>query len=101
MDKNKFVAEVEKKLTTMFRSRKEGFPTPPEDRHRLEGFIQAGIFMGLATKDELQSLMEQIYMEIFGKSIKERQTEALKLWPAEGRDYSRYEQPSYERIRDQ
>lgn len=59
--------------------------------------MQAGVFMGVVEKNELASLMGRIHLEIFDKTIDARQAEAPKLWSAEGVDYTRYEQPTYDR----
>lgn len=83
----------------MFRASRDGHRASPVERHRLEGFIQAGSYLGLASKDELQSLMEKVHYEIFGKTIKERQSEQATAWVPENTDYSQYDQPTYERSR--
>ncbi|MFT6654659.1 MAG: hypothetical protein ACJAWI_001424 [Marinomonas primoryensis] len=41
--------EIEKQLIQHFRSSKGGLKTPEIQRHRLEGFISAGVFLGTTT----------------------------------------------------
>ncbi|AQA18149.1 hypothetical protein BST95_07755 [Halioglobus japonicus] len=94
-----YLEEVETRLARMFRASRDGHKASPVDRHRLEGFIQAGSFLGLASKDELQSLMARVHFEVFGKSIEERQSEQANSWVLESIDYSQYDQPAYERGR--
>ncbi|KAA1188397.1 hypothetical protein F0M18_18030 [Pseudohalioglobus sediminis] len=94
-----YLKEVETRLARMFRASRDGHKASPAERHRLEGFIQAGSFLGLASKDQLQSLMEKVHYDIFGKTIKERQSEQATSWVPENIDYSHYEQPAFERSR--
>ena len=94
-----YLGEVETRLARMFRASKDGHKASPVERHRLEGFIQAGSFLGLASKSELQSLMERVHLDVFGKSIEERQSDQSALWNSETKDYSEYEAPAYERDR--
>lgn len=96
-DKEKYLHEVETRLARMFRASRDGHKAAPVERHRLEGFIQAGTFLGLATSDELKSLMDRVHLDIFGKTIEERQSEQTTSWVPENLDYSQYEQPAYER----
>jgi hypothetical protein len=96
-DKEEYLHEVETRLARMFRASLDGHKAAPVERHRLEGFIQAGSFFGLATSDELKSLMDRVHVDVFGKSIEERQSEQSSSWVPESIDYSQYEQPTYER----
>ena len=47
MNKDEFLHEVEKRLSKMFTASKEGYKAAPVERHRLEGFMQAGGFIGV------------------------------------------------------
>jgi hypothetical protein len=97
MDREDYINEVAARLSRMFRASKEGFKPPAADRHRLEGFMQAGVFLGLARHSELNALMNEIHTEVFGKSIEERRRESADSWPSEMIDYTAYEQPTYAR----
>ena len=92
-----YLHEVENRLVRMFRASRDGHKAAPEERHRLEGFMQAGAFLGLAASDELKSLMNQVHVDVFGKTIQERQSEQSTPKVPENIDYSKYEQPAYER----
>ena len=98
--REEYLNEVENRLARMFRASRDGHKPSPTERHRLEGFIQAGSFLGLASKDQLQALMEQVHYDIFGKSIEERQSEQTTSWVPEDIDYSQYDQPTFERSRN-
>ena len=97
MNKVDFINEVEKRLNQIFSASKEGYKSSPEDRHRLEGFMHAGVFMGIATNAELAEFMDKIHVRIFGKTIQQRKTELASNWREETIDYGQYEQPTFER----
>ncbi|WP_323845566.1 hypothetical protein [Microbulbifer magnicolonia] len=99
MDREAYIDEVKRRLTLMFRASRDGYKAPATERHRLEGFMQAGIFLGLARKSELAQIMNEIHVEIFGKTIEERKSESAALWISEDVDYGQYEQPAYQRVR--
>ncbi len=76
---------------------KEGYKISPVERHRLEGFMNAGVFMKLVTNTELSNFMDEIHINIFGKSIQQRKTELPNSWQEDGIDYSQYESPAFGR----
>ena len=81
----------------MFHASKEGFKIPSVERHRLEGFMQAGVFMGFASNSELALLMDNTHCDIFGLSMAERKADTSGRWKDEVMDYDVYERPAYER----
>ncbi len=95
MDKNDYLAEVSDRLNKMFRASREGYRIPDVDRHRLEGFIQAGIFMKIATTAEMARLMENIYHAVFGKTIREKKSETSGGWSDLEIDYDKFDSPTY------
>ncbi len=97
MNKDKYINEVEKRLSQLFLASKEGYKASPVERHRLEGFMRAGVFMGIVSNDEMSGLMNSCHQAIFGKSIEQRKAELSSHWQEEFIDYSQYEQPTYER----
>jgi len=97
MNKDKYLNEVEKRLNQIFTASKEGYKASPVERHRLEGFMAAGVFMGLVTNAELAKVMNDIHVRLFGKTIQQRKAELPSSWQEEGIDYSSYEQPTFER----
>lgn len=97
MNRERYLGEIEKRLLSHFSASREGYKPPPEDRHRLEGFIQGAIFMGFADSAELGVLMEAAHFSVFGQTIAQRRTESEQRWQEEAIDYSRYDQPAYER----
>lgn len=97
MNKVDFISEVEKRLNRIFTASKEGYKSSPEQRHRLEGFMHAGVFMGIVSNAELVKSMDEIHVRILGKTIQQRKTELASNWQEEVIDYGQYEQPAYER----
>ena len=59
--------------------------------------MAAGVFMGLVTNTELAKVMDEIHVQLFGKTIQQRKAELPGSWQEEGIDYSLYEQPTFER----
>jgi hypothetical protein len=99
IDKDTYLAEVEIRLQRMFSARKSGVKASSMERHRLEGFVQAGVYMGFATNDEMNELMEKVHQSVFGQSISERRTTKSVLWSGEAIDYSQYDLPTIKRIK--
>jgi len=97
MNKYGFIEEVEKKLKQMFESSRDGMVPPAKQRHRLEGFIEAGVFMGMARNEEIADLMEKVHYEVFNMSMQDHKMQHLFSWTDKKIDYSPYDAPTYER----
>ena len=66
-------------------------------RNKLDGFMQAGIVIGIASKKELQDVIDKEHMDIFGITIKQRRAE-LKLEKKENEiDWDIYDTPTIHR----
>jgi len=97
MIRENYLSEVEKRLKRIFIAAREGYKVSPVERHRLEGFMSAGVFMGHVTNAELAELMDKVHVNIFGKTIGQRKAELPGSWQEEVIDYSQYDQPTFER----
>ena len=95
MNKGEYLSEVEKRLSNMLTVSKEGYKAAPVERHRLEGFMQAGVFIGLVSNAELSELMETVHQNVYGQTIAERRAACSTSWQNETIDYSQYDQPAY------
>jgi len=95
IDRTQFLAEVEIRLSRLFSASKYGYRLPAQERHRLEGFMQAGVYMGLTNNRELAELMENSHQGIFGRSIEEHRLEKPLDWSYEQVDYSAFEPPAF------
>ena len=97
MNKAKYLLEIEKRLSNYFSASRDGYKIPDCERHRLEGFMQGAVFMGLATNAELAELMEKVHFSIFEKSIADRRQEKSSSWQELAIDYEKYDQPTHQR----
>ena len=97
MDKNKYLTEVTNRLTSLFNASKAGYKLPNIERHRLEGFIQAGVFLNITTQPEMSDLMESIHITVFGKTPAERKAQKSASWPDISIDYDQFESPTFSR----
>lgn len=88
-----YLVELQRRIKQMCRASKEGYKATPTERHRLEGFIQAGVFMELTTNSDARALLEQIYQETFGRPMS-ADSEAPR-WDAPTPDYDLYDKPTY------
>ena len=95
MDKSDYMAEIRNRLNKIFRASAERYKVPDIDRHRLEGFMQAGIFLQIVTPAEMSALMDDVHHSIFGKSIQERKAEKSTGWSDIEVDYGHFDSPTY------
>lgn len=65
--------------------------------HQLEGFIQAGVFLGHTSNAEARCVLENIYLEVFSKPLSEASTAERGSWNLEMPDYSQYDTPIFAR----
>ena len=97
MEKHQFTSEVERQLRVIFTAIRAGHKPPDMLKHRCEGFMRAGVFMGVMTNVELSDLMEKIYLEVVGMTIQERIANHKEKWSEESVDYSDFDIPTFER----
>lgn len=75
MSRDNYLNEVEKRLNRLFLVSKEAYKPSQVDKHRLEGFMNAGVIMGFASNAELSVLMDEAHIRVFGKTIQQRKKE--------------------------
>ena len=97
MDKHQFSSEVERQLGVIFTAIRAGHKPPELLKHRCEGFMRAGVFMGVVNNVELSDLMEKIHLEVVGMTIQERVAKHKEKWSRELVDYSDFDIPTFER----
>jgi len=95
--RQQFIEEAKQRLLTMFNNSKQRIKATDAERFRLQGFMQAGVFLGLSSNNELQQLMEEMHKQVFSMSIRERrlQQEAGRI--SNTVDYSFYDAPAFNR----
>lgn len=68
---DRFIAETRQRLATVFEAWALGRDVAPGERLRLEGFMQAGIVLGLATRQQVLACMAEICREYLGEAAME------------------------------
>ncbi|MCP3869860.1 MAG: hypothetical protein GY703_17560 [Gammaproteobacteria bacterium] len=97
LEKDRFMNEVAHQLRVIFDALHDGHVPPEILKHRSEGFMQAGVFLGIANNSELKKLMESVHLEVTGMTIKERTTKQKQRWKDLKTDYDQYDSPAYKR----
>jgi len=97
MDKQDFLTSCYQQLLAIFEKAKN-YQKDDKQKHRTEGYIQAGKVMGLITNDEVQEIMDKAHFEVFDETIESRRAKktSLKEAIARGDDYF-VNIPAYER----
>jgi hypothetical protein len=98
MDQQLFLQEVQRQFEQLFLAKKAG-QNVQILKHRAEGFFYAGELLGLVDKPQLQQLMEDIYLQVFGVSL--QKTSAYKSerkQAIENEFYQYFEEPAFNRI---
>jgi len=95
LHKEKFINEVKSRIKKIFDSSKEGYRVLSVEKHRVEGFMQAGVFLGIISNNELYDVMQEVHMSVFDMSIEERQKINEIKWNDDQIDYGGYEIPSF------
>lgn len=90
-----FSTELKRRFTQMCRASKEGYKASPTERHRLEGFIQAGVYVGLIDNPSAKAILEDTYHDVFQQPMSTAAKSNTTNWQLELRDYSLYDTPAY------
>ncbi len=90
-----FSNELKRRFTQMCLASKEGYKASPTERHRLEGFIQAGVYVGLIDNSSAKKTLETVYQDIFQEPMSTAAKPNASNWRLELRDYSLYDTPAY------
>ncbi len=61
--------EIERRWEELFARLAGGEDVAPGMRLRTEGLMEAAAIIGLASRDALQSRMERVYREVFGRPL--------------------------------
>ena len=87
-----FIDGVKAQLTHLYSEIKEKRTLDEAQKHRIEGFISAGLYLGLVEKKEISALIEEIHLTVFGQTVRERKLEKL-MGEQESIDWSIYDTP--------
>ncbi len=61
----------------------------------IEGFLEAGILLGVITKEEFLTIADDIHYSIHGKSLNQRIIETRTGLKSDERVWDKYNEPSY------
>lgn len=62
--KQHFITETEYRLRNILEAFGRGEDVSPAERYRTEGFMQAGVYLGLATEQQLSELLVKLQQAI-------------------------------------
>lgn len=94
-----YLAEIEKRLFNMFSASKQGIKATTMEKHRLQGFMQAGVYLKIQSLEEQQALIESVHLKVHGKTIAQRSEELARrgIQTDSSIDYSYYDSPAQNR----
>ena len=68
-------------------------------KHKISGYIEAGLILNILSKDELQDLIDQEHLAAFGMTRKQRRIEKKLGKKEKVKDWSAFDRPAIERNR--
>lgn len=86
----------EQRLVVFYEGCKEAGQVSEQTQRDIEIFIEAGIVSGLTSKEELQPMIDSHHWAVFEKTLEQGRKDRVLNAAAEG-DYSKLEQPTWER----
>lgn len=97
MNKQDFIANCHQQLVLVFEKAK-AHQKDDKQKHRTEGFIQAGKMLGMISHEEAKEFMERAHFDVFGESIETRKSRKASLKDAVARGDDEFINiPAYER----
>ncbi len=70
--KKKFLKNLEAQLRESMTAARAGEKISDADKFRCEGFMQAGVELGLVSDEEIQELIKAVHVSVYGESITAR-----------------------------
>lgn len=67
--KKKFIKQLEEQLRETMNAARAGAKIDDADKHRCEGYMQAGVELELVTDEEIQELIKGVHLSVYGESI--------------------------------
>lgn len=97
MDKAKFTQECHRQLLEHFALVKIQ-KVDEAMKHRIQGFINAGEFLNLVTRDEAISIIDTAHHEIFGMTKEQRKARKEEIKNSiKGHDFNIFDEPTIAR----
>lgn len=98
-DQQLFLQEAQRQFDQLFQAKKAG-QNVQVLKHRAEGFLYAGELLGLVDKTQLQQLMEQSYLQVFGVALdKTSSYKTERKHALDNEFYQYFEEPAFHRLR--
>jgi len=101
MNRRGFIEELEKRFMEQFKASKKGNVPSLQDRYKLEGFVEAGIYLSLVRHAEVEELIERVHLLVFRMTRAEHKEKHAASWSQSNIDYSSYDAPTFERLSNQ
>jgi hypothetical protein len=70
--KKKFLKNLEAQLRESLTAARAGEKISAADKYRCEGFMQAGVELGLVSDEEIQELIKAVHVSVYGETITAR-----------------------------
>lgn len=67
--KEKFLKNLEAQLRETMTVARAGGKIADADKHRCEGFMQAGVELGLVSDEDIQDLIKAVHVSVYGETI--------------------------------
>lgn len=83
------------KLTALYRDKQAGLPIA-QLRADLNGYLQAALVLAVATNQELQQIIDEVYFKAYGKHRRERDSGLTEL-DTHDIDWTYFDKPRWER----
>ena len=71
-DKEKFLDDFKVILEDLYKVQRKKGSRNKEKKGFVDGFMHAGILIGLVDIEELQRQIDQVHLDVFGKTLEER-----------------------------
>jgi len=94
--KQRYMKAFENRLVAFYEDCKNMGQFCKQTQRDIEIFIEAGIVSGLTNKEELQPIIDNHHWVVFEKTLEQGRKDRV-LNDAAGGDYSKLEQPTWER----
>lgn len=96
MNKEDYIKQLRDQAKRIYVQMKAGYRINDSDRYRSEGFINAGIVLGVITREEAKLILEELHQQVIGVSTQQRKAQSKEDWN-EPRDYTSYDSPPFTR----
>jgi hypothetical protein len=96
--KGQFLAECERRLRQTYRGLAQGLDKTAARKDVTSGFIQAGLYLHLITRNQIDELIDRVHLEEFGETIEQRRERKGTSWSKDALDFEVFDSPAYERI---